>query len=229
MSSAHTPHLVLLHHEKDKSYAEQLLLRLKPFARRGKLTLWSSLQLTPGEPLARVQEELGRADQVALLLSVNFMGSDELYKTCQGLKAQGKTMIPLVVGAIPDTDGEPYDGLARVEVAQIAAKENWDAAWAQATTALLQAVKPAQEPAPQGPAAPPTPVDVSSPEASQRALERMMRLLPSQFELLLFRLGVNTSLLPGGNASQAQRAMALVTLLKAKGRMAELLQALEQM
>lgn len=240
MSTANTPHLVLLHHEQDKLSAEQLSLRLKPHVRQGRLTLWSSLQLRPGEPLSRVDDELERADQVALLLSVYFLASDELHDICRWLKERGKAMIPVVVGAIDDTEGEPYHGLLPIDVAKIMAEEGEDVAWAKAVLELRKALESGL--ARVGTASPSlsstrpvqataraSRVDASSPDAAGDALNRLMGLLPSQFELVLFHLGVDVNLLPGAGASQAERAIVLMRLIKQQDRMGELLRALVQL
>lgn len=61
------------------------------------------------------------------------------------------------------------------------------------------------------------------------ALDRLMKLLPAQFELLLFFLGVDTSVLPGTNAALSQRAIALLQLMELRNNgLEELSRALQQ-
>jgi len=54
------------------------------------------------------------------------------------------------------------------------------------------------------------------------ALDALQRLLPAQFEEIVFRLAVPTHLMPGTSAPQTERAVALVRLLNQQGRLAAL-------
>jgi hypothetical protein len=52
--------------------------------------------------------------------------------------------------------------------------------------------------------------------------EALTRLLPAQFDVVLFRLSVDVSLLPAATAPLADRAIALLRLLKQQGRLRDL-------
>jgi len=52
--------------------------------------------------------------------------------------------------------------------------------------------------------------------------EALTKLLPAQFEVVLFRLGVDVQYIPPSTAPPADRAIALLRLLKQAGRMKDL-------
>jgi len=59
--------------------------------------------------------------------------------------------------------------------------------------------------------------------------EALVKLLPGQFEAVLFRLALPTHYLPPAAATLAERAVALVRVVEQQGRLAELGAALEKM
>ena len=65
---------------------------------------------------------------------------------------------------------------------------------------------------------------LSAPPAVDRAAvySTLVRLLPAQFESVVFRLGVPSHVLPGTTAPLAERAIALVRVAERQGRLAEL-------
>lgn len=61
------------------------------------------------------------------------------------------------------------------------------------------------------------------------AYDALVKLLPGQFEAVLFRLALPTHYLPPAAATLAERAVALVRVVEQQGRLAELGAALEKM
>jgi hypothetical protein len=59
--------------------------------------------------------------------------------------------------------------------------------------------------------------------------DALVKLLPGQFEAVLFRLALPTHYLPPAAATLAERAVALVRVVEQQGRLAELGAMLEKM
>lgn len=73
-----------------------------------------------------------------------------------------------------------------------------------------------------------------SPSAEQRALSqellgRLANLLPSQFEEVVFRMGVSTGHLPGGSASPNERALAVIRTCEQRKQLEQLARLVQQM
>lgn len=87
------------------------------------------------------------------------------------------------------------------------------------TTAVRQFVSKAKAPKVPTPSA--EPIQTASSVSSSEVLDAMIRLLPSQFDEIVFRLGINPSTLPGYSSSLAERAVAVVRLCERQGRLSE--------
>jgi hypothetical protein len=67
------------------------------------------------------------------------------------------------------------------------------------------------------------------PWTREAVFDALVKLLPSQFEAVLFRMALPTHYLPPAAATLAERAVALVRVVEQQGRLAELGAALEKM
>src|SRR5687768_10736488 len=72
-------HVFVSYAREDEVLKDELLKHLAPLKRSGALAVWHDRDLEAGAPLPQIEAELDRADVVLLLLSVDYIASDELH------------------------------------------------------------------------------------------------------------------------------------------------------
>jgi hypothetical protein len=106
-------HVFVSYAREDEALKDELLKHLAPLRRSGALSTWHDRDLTAGEPLPQIEAELERADVVVLLLSVDYLASDELHDRelmrAIGRHKDGKAkVIPILLRPITIEDDAPF-------------------------------------------------------------------------------------------------------------------------
>ena len=102
---------------EDEALKDELLKQLAPLRRRGALAVWHDRDLNAGEPLPQIQAELDQADVVLLLLSVDYLASDELHdremmRAIERHTAGAAKVIPIFLRPISIEDDAPFAELS---------------------------------------------------------------------------------------------------------------------
>jgi hypothetical protein len=72
-------HVFISYARADETLKDELLKHLASLRRSGAIAIWHDRDLAPGEPLSRIEAEIDRADIVLLLLSADYLASDDLH------------------------------------------------------------------------------------------------------------------------------------------------------
>lgn len=225
---------------RDRDLKKQLDTHLALLRRQGLIEMWGERSLEADLPDASVDQDnpqLATAEIVMLLITPSFMASDycyagEMTQAIELHRSGDLRVIPIIARPV-DMSGAPFaklQGLPSNHKA-IVKWSDQDDAWLDVVRGLrtivqTMAARPPRDvqaqPARAASIAPTVPVPQ---EAGDRTLpirlyERLERLLPVQFEKVLFFTQLSPSLLPAESAGQARRAMELVRLFQQKGERA---------
>ena len=156
-------HVFVSYAREDEALKDELLKHLRSLKRSGALAIWHNRDLDAGDPLQQTEAELDRADVVLLLLSVDYIASDELHDRemmrAIGRRAAGAAkVIPIFLRPISIEDNAPFAGLTALPSNQkpIATWPSRDEAWNDVVRGLRRELGlPAAEEDEPDPSAPP--------------------------------------------------------------------------
>ncbi len=211
---------------KDEAFRDELETHLKLLQRQGVIETWHDRRILAGEEWeGAIDENLNRANIILLLISADFIASNycydiEMKRAMERHKAGEATVIPVILRknnwhsapfgklqALPK-DGQPVN-----------LWPDRDSAWADVASGIERVIK-ARAASSSNPKPAPQPQTTggksNAPTATGGASSRnglvntLSKILPAQLALLVTRLNVPHNLMPGANASHAEKVAALI-------------------
>jgi hypothetical protein len=92
------PKVFIVHDPADHQYLEELRKQLAVLARRGKIEHWDPTEMMAGSRISQtVDRELSDSQLVVLLVSADYLYSDECYELQEKAEDLGKPILPVIV------------------------------------------------------------------------------------------------------------------------------------
>ena len=133
---------------EDKTLLDELDKRLKPFQRRGEITIWSNREIRAGKEWAQeIDQNLDMADIILLLVSPDLIASEYIYSKEIGRAlvrhAEGKARVIPIILRIGDYENERFSQLQSLPSNQkpITHWHSQDDAWFNVTEGIKKAIQ----------------------------------------------------------------------------------------
>jgi hypothetical protein len=140
-------HVFISYAHEDEPLKDELLKHLAPLRRSGAIATWHDRDLNAGEPLPQIEAELDRADLVLLLLSIDYLASDELHdremKRALERHADGRAkVIPILLRPIAIEQDTPFASLVMLpkDRRPVAGWSSRDEAWNDVVRGIRRAL-----------------------------------------------------------------------------------------
>lgn len=234
--------------ERDATLREELASHLAVLRRNGVIEEFHAQQVPAGADRQRsIDEQLGKADIVLLLVSPSFMASDDCHDVVKAIAPAPMTgrrpvLIPILVRPTADWQSSPFGELQAIPRSgkPITSWGNRDEAWADVAGEIRETIgtyfkgRPATAPAPvsQKPRVaapqPPEPVPRTGADRSE-ALRRLTQLNTAQLQTLIYLLEVDPAFLLPSSEALASRAIELLRLVEQRQAWPKFWMHLEQL
>ena len=221
--------LFISYAERDRDLIESLQTHLALLRRQKLVEQWDERPLFANQPYGgEIDPNLERADIVLLLVTPSFMSSSYCYEgemtRAMELHKQGLVRVIPIIGRPGDTTGAPFSALQGLPTGgkPITKWTDPDEAWLSVVQGLRQVVQVMKDKPPRLADAPGEPDSGSGAKSDRKPdrnqlLGQLERMLPPQFEKVIFFGQVPTSILPGGAAAQTSRAIDLIRYFGGQG------------
>lgn len=108
------PKVFIVHDPADHHYLEELRKQLSVLARRGKIEHWDPTEMMAGSRISEtVDHELSDSQLVVLLVSADYLYSDECYELQEKADELGKPILPVIVRDCLYEDDDLINDLAK--------------------------------------------------------------------------------------------------------------------
>lgn len=229
--------LFISYAQKDQDLRGQLETHLALLKRQNLIESWKDRTLLSGQDYQGIiDDRIEQADIVVLLLTPSFMSSSYCYEgemaRAMELNQRGEIRVIPVLCRPCDLTGAPFAKLQGLPTNHkpIVKWGDTDEAWLDVVKGLRQVVNAVKDRPPRQPqttsqaaAAPTAPSPAAAPPAASdpvEVLRHLERLLPAQFEKVVFYCDINGHVQPGdlppASAPQAQRAMELIRFFRSR-------------
>lgn len=225
--------LFISYADKDQSLKKDLETHLSLLRRQGLIEVWSERPIIANQAYqGLIDEKLETADIVLLLVTPSFMASDYCYEgelaRAMELHRKGEIRVIPVIAKTVDMTGAPFVQLQGLpsDGRAIVKWDDQDDAWLNVVRGLRLVIdvvsrKPAKDASVSRGVGLETQVtqnvQLRAPVDRGRLLQELERMLPLDFDRVLFYTDVPHADLPGESAGQAKRAMELVKYFQKKG------------